>query len=87
MCSIDVVERLKEKQAELGLNQSEMAAMLDVDKATISRIYAGKRNPGGAVIMGMLKLWPDVFKGDGDGDRQEHSGVGETRFCMCTLLL
>jgi len=76
VCSIDVVERLKEKQAELGLNQSEMAAMLDVDKATISRIYAGKRNPSAAVIMGMLKLWPDVFRGDGDGDRagDEHHG-------------
>jgi len=81
MRSINVVERLREKQAELGIEtQSELAEMLDVTEATISRLYSGKRGAGAAVIMGMLKLWPDVFKGDGNGDRagdEHHSGGGD----------
>ena len=75
--SINVIERLREKQAELGIEtQVELAEMLDVTEATISRLYSGKRGAGAVVIMGMLKLWPDVFRGDGDGDRagDEHHG-------------
>ena len=64
-CSINVVERLRKKQAELGIEtQAELAEMLDVTEATISRLYSGKRGAGAAVIMGMLKLWPDVFSGN-----------------------
>ena len=79
MCSIDVVARLREKQIELGIEtQAELATLLDVSEGTISHLYSGRRGPGSAVIMGMLKLWPDVFKGDGDGDRagDEHHGSG-----------
>lgn len=78
MRSLDVIGSLREKQRELGLNQAELAAVLDVSEATISRLYSGKRGAGAAVIMGMLKLWPDVFSDNGgnDGDRKgdEHHG-------------
>ena len=69
MRSINVVERLREKQAELGIEtQAELAEMLDVTEATISRLYSGKRGAGAVVIMGMLKLWPDVFSGNGEAE-------------------
>jgi len=69
MRSIDVAQRLREKHAELGLErQADMARMLGVTEATVSRIYSGKRNPGAVVVIRMLELWPDVFSADG-GER------------------
>ena len=77
MGSIDVAQRLKEKQAELDITQAELAGMLDVSEAMISLVYSGQRNPGRAVIMGMLKVWPDVFSENG-GDDEEPEGDGDS---------
>jgi len=78
MGSIDVVSRLKQKQSELGIDtQRELAEMLDVSESQISRVYSGKRKPGSAVIMGMLKVWPDVFSENG-GDDEEPEGDGDS---------
>ena len=77
MGSIDVAQRLKEKQAELDITQAELAGMLDVSEAMISLVYSGRRNPGRAVIMGMLKVWPDVFSENGGGDG-EAEGDGDS---------
>ena len=77
MGSIDVVSRLKQKQSELGIDtQRELAEMLDVSESQISRVYSGKRKPGSAVIMGMLKVWPDVFSENGGGDEEPEGDGG-----------
>ncbi|HUV74770.1 MAG TPA: helix-turn-helix transcriptional regulator [Anaerolineae bacterium] len=76
MSAINIVARLREKQEELGSTQAELAEMLDVSEGTISRVYSGRRNPGRAVIMGMLKVWPDVFSENGGGDEEPEGDGG-----------
>lgn len=72
-----IVEKLREKQRELGVRtQAELAQMLGVTEATVSRLYSGKREPGAVVIMAMLRLWPDVFSGDG-GSGERHTAGDE----------
>jgi len=70
---MDVVGLLREKQSELGIElQQDFAALLGISHPHLSLLYSGKRQPGAKVIMAMLRLWPDVFSGDG-GNGERHS--------------
>jgi len=73
---MDVVGLLRTKQEELGIEQQQdFAKLLGISHSHLSLLYSGKRDAGAKVIMGMLKLWPDVFRGDGDGDRAGDGGA------------
>jgi len=64
---------LREKQSELGIElDQDLARLLGITHSYLSLLYSGKRQPGGKVIMAMLKLWPNVFSRDG-GNGERHS--------------
>ena len=79
--SEEIVEALKQKQAELGIEtQAELAELLGVSQTFMSLFYAGKREAGTKLLWAIIRLWPDMLSGNGgngDGDRQgdERSGV------------
>jgi transcriptional regulator with XRE-family HTH domain len=41
------------------MSQSEFAAMIGVSQSLLSMIYSGERNPGRAVMMGVIHAFPD----------------------------
>lgn len=63
----DVVSRLRDKQRASGIvSQAELARLLNVTEAAVSRWYSGSRKPGADAIMAMLRIWPDILN-DGHG--------------------
>lgn len=69
---MDVVGLLREKQSELGIElDQDLARLLGITHSYLSLLYSGKRQPGAKVIMAMLRLWPDVFSGNG-GNGERH---------------
>ena len=52
------VELLKRLQG--NMSQNEFALVLDVTPAYISRVYSGDREPGTAIVRGLLRSFPDA---------------------------
>lgn len=50
MADNDFVQKMKDLQASLGLNQADFAEWLGVSQSTISRLYAGERGAGRKLI-------------------------------------
>ena len=79
--SQEIVEALKQKRAELGIEtQAELAELLGVSQTFMSLLYAGKREAGTKLLWAILRLWPDVLidnGGNGNGDRQGDERAGD----------
>jgi predicted transcriptional regulator len=41
-------------------SQAVIAKQLGVSQATVSRLLSGKRRPGRAVLVGIVKAWPEL---------------------------
>jgi len=41
-------------------SQAAVAKQLGVSQATVSRIISGARRPGRAVLVGIVKAWPEL---------------------------
>jgi len=79
--SEEVVEVLKQKQKELGIEtQAELAKKLGVSESYMSLVLRGKREAGTKLLWVILRLWPDMLidnGGNGNGDRAGDECAGD----------
>ncbi|MDR3219273.1 MAG: helix-turn-helix domain-containing protein [Dysgonamonadaceae bacterium] len=55
-----MLERIKKIIGEKGLNNSEFALKIDVEKGTITHVLSGRNNPSLTVIQKILTAFPDI---------------------------
>ena len=74
---MDVVEIVRQKQAELGVDQLRMSRLLGISPSYLCLLYSGQREPGAKVMLGLLLRWPELLQGgDGEHDAQVDEAAG-----------
>jgi transcriptional regulator with XRE-family HTH domain len=55
-----LIQEIRTRQDKEELTLTQMADRLQVDPATLSRVYNGKKKPGTRFLGGVLKAFPDL---------------------------
>jgi transcriptional regulator with XRE-family HTH domain len=55
-----LIRELQNKQQEENLTLVELADKLGVSHSTLSRVFAGNRNPGAKLLSGIMTAYPDL---------------------------
>ena len=78
---MELAELLRECQGDM--NQGELAGLLGISQAQLSRLFSGKRRPGRVALAGMLRAFPEkrdrilsVFLPENETEEYPPSPVG-----------